>query len=309
MISTIDKYKGCLMGLAVGDAIGTTSEFKPPNTFDPTPRMIGGGPFNLEAGQWTDDTSMTLCLGQSLIDTYPNFNIQDQLQKYWKWYKEGYMSSNGKCFDIGITTASALTKWKRSGGELRAPDTPTSSGNGSIMRLAPIPMRYLTNKNHMILMSEWSSKSTHASQMCIESCIVLSLIISGALLGKSKQEICSSMYGKEFLPYQDKIKSPEVLSIWRDCAYKNKTKEQISGKGFVITTLECALWSFWNAGNYRDTIGLCYERGHDTDTTCAVAGSIAGAYYGYDGIPKEWKNKIAKKELILEMSETLFKLK
>src|SRR5512138_2016303 len=108
-----DRYSGCLVGLAAGDALGTVLEFEAPGSFTPITDMVGGGPFDLEPGQWTDDTSMALCLAASLVERR-EFDPMDQLQRYWKWYHEGYLSSTGMCFDIGSTTSLALMSFRRS---------------------------------------------------------------------------------------------------------------------------------------------------------------------------------------------------
>lgn len=107
----IERYQGCLQGLAAGDAVGTTIEFSPPCTFQPLTDMVGGGPFNLKAGEWTDDMSMALCLAESLI-VCGGFDPEDQLQRYVRWYRTGYLSSNGVCFDIGNTVKAALHKFE-----------------------------------------------------------------------------------------------------------------------------------------------------------------------------------------------------
>ena len=101
------RYRGALLGLAAGDALGTTVEFKPPGSFAPMTEMIGGGPFRLKKGEWTDDTSMALCLASSLIEAR-GFDAKDQMERYTRWWHEGYLSSNGSCFDIGITVSEAL---------------------------------------------------------------------------------------------------------------------------------------------------------------------------------------------------------
>ena len=138
MTSTIITYqqraRGALLGLAVGDAIGTTVEFKPRGSFKPLTDMAGGGPFGLEPGQFTDDTSMALCLAASLIDN--GFDLQDQMERYTRWANEGYMSSNGRCFDIGIATRGALQRFKRNGNPQAGSTDPNSAGNGCLMRLA-----------------------------------------------------------------------------------------------------------------------------------------------------------------------------
>jgi ADP-ribosylglycohydrolase len=134
-----DRYRGCLLGLAVGDALGTTLEFKPPGTFEPITDMMGGGPFGLLPGQWTDDTSMALCLAESLI-ACRGFDPVDQLTRYCRWYREGHLSSTGRCFDIGNTVRAAVERFGRTGEPYPGPTDPRSAGNGSLMRLAPVPL-------------------------------------------------------------------------------------------------------------------------------------------------------------------------
>ena len=109
---TRDKYRGALLGLAIGDALGTTVEFKPPGTFAPITDITGGGPFNLKPGEWTDDTSMALCLAESLLGRR-GFDAKDQMDRYCRWQEEGYLSSNGRCFDIGNTVSGALAKYRQ----------------------------------------------------------------------------------------------------------------------------------------------------------------------------------------------------
>ena len=107
MMEQMERFRGCLLGLAAGDAVGTTVEFKPRGSFEPVIDMVGGGPFQLQPGQWTDDTSMALCLAYSLVET-GRFDADDQMQRYVRWWREGYLSRTGVCFDIGNTIASAL---------------------------------------------------------------------------------------------------------------------------------------------------------------------------------------------------------
>jgi ADP-ribosyl-[dinitrogen reductase] hydrolase len=136
----IQRSRGCLLGLAVGDALGTTLEFKPPGTFTPITDMLGGGPFNLKPGQWTDDTSLALCLAESLIECR-GFNPKDQMERYVRWWKEGHLSSTGECFDIGNTTRTALSAFLKTGNPISGPTDAYSAGNGSLMRLAPARLR------------------------------------------------------------------------------------------------------------------------------------------------------------------------
>lgn len=137
----IKRFKGALLGLACGDAVGTTLEFKPRGTFSPITDMTGGGPFGLRKGEWTDDTSMALCLAASLIEQM-TFDPEDQITRYCNWQSRGYMSSNGECFDIGNTVAAALNRYRIEGKPFAGDTHPMSAGNGSVMRLAPVPMFY-----------------------------------------------------------------------------------------------------------------------------------------------------------------------
>jgi ADP-ribosyl-[dinitrogen reductase] hydrolase len=213
----LDRYLGCLMGLAVGDALGTTLEFKAPGSFEPLTDLVGGGPFNLEPGQWTDDTSMALCLVESLIEK-KGFDPVDQLKRYVRWFRKGYLSSTGKCFDIGTTIRSALVHFEKTGAPYCEVDDPYAAGNGSIMRLAPVPMFY------------------------------------------------------------------------------------------VVKSLEAALWAFHRSRSFREGALLSVNLSNDADTTGAVYGQIAGAFYGYGAIPREWKAKLSHRDLIEFYADRLYRL-
>lgn len=139
------RYRGSLLGLAAGDALGTTAEFKAPGTFSPLKDIVGGGPFNLKPGQWTDDTSMALCLAESLVSRN-GFDAQDQMERYSRWRNEGYLSSTGRCFDIGNTVSQALVRFARTGDPFAGFADPRSAGNGSLMRLAPVPLFFAEDR-------------------------------------------------------------------------------------------------------------------------------------------------------------------
>jgi ADP-ribosylglycohydrolase len=159
-MDTKARYRGSLLGLAVADAIGTTLEFQPPGSFTPIDDMVGGGPFLLEPGQWTDDASMALCLAASLVEKQA-FDPADQMDRYLRWYKEGYMSSNGRCFDVGNTVRDALHRYRQTGDPYAGSTDPYSAGNGSIMRLAPVPMFYGRDPIQAIEQPGQSSRTTH----------------------------------------------------------------------------------------------------------------------------------------------------
>ena len=183
-----DHYKGCLLGLAVGDALGTTLEFKSPGSFAPLTDIEGGGPFALEKGQWTDDTSMALCLAASLVEC-KGFDAQDQMHRYLRWYREGYFSSKEYCFDIGNTVRAALEKFEREREPLAGLQDPRAAGNGSIMRLAPVVLRFACDPFRAVEWAALSSKTTHAAVEAVDACRLMAALLVGLLQGESKADV------------------------------------------------------------------------------------------------------------------------
>ncbi|HEX9091324.1 MAG TPA: ADP-ribosylglycohydrolase family protein, partial [Anaerolineales bacterium] len=191
------RFRGCLLGLAVGDALGTSVEFMPPGSFTPLTDMVGGGKFNLAPGEWTDDTSMALCLAESLVEKQA-FNPVDQLERYLRWYRTGYLSANGRCFDIGIATCNALHRFERNHEPYPGSTAPHTAGCGSLMRLAPIPMFYANDITLAIARSADSSRTTHANSKAVDACRYFGAVLVGALNGYSKDELLSPSALKVF---------------------------------------------------------------------------------------------------------------
>lgn len=306
MINTLDKCKGALLGLAVGDALGTTVEFRSPGTFTPLTDLIGGGVFGLDAGKWTDDTSMALCLADSLIEK-EEFDAFDQLDKYVKWHSEGYNSSTGTCFDIGNTTRQALYLYESSGQPYCGNTDRDSAGNGSIMRLAPIPIFYHNKPKDLLKYSALSSRTTHSSPQCIDACIFMSALIAGGINGMTKEELLSNELTKTFYNSTDIILDATITDILNG-SYKSKEPPQIYSSGYVVKTLEAALWAFYKTTDFESGALKIVNLGDDADTTGAVYGQIAGAYYGLDGIPEKWLKKIYRNFDMEIMTECLYNL-
>src|SRR3954470_13504565 len=176
------RFRGALMGLAVGDAIGTTVEFKPPGSFAPVTDMIGGGPFDLPAGAWTDDTSMALCLAESLVETR-TFDPVDQLRRYVRWYRHGHWSSTGECFDIGNATRAALERFERTGEPYPGDAAPDAAGNGPLMKLAPVPLAFANDPTAAIEHAGESARTTHGAREAIDACRAFAALLLAALNG------------------------------------------------------------------------------------------------------------------------------
>jgi len=288
-----DRFLGCLLGLACGDALGTTLEFQPRGSFTPITSITGGGPFNLAPGEWTDDTSMALCLATSLIKT-GGFNVHDQMERYCRWQETGYLSSTGHCFDIGNTVAAALHRFRQDDNPYAGDSDPFSAGNGSIMRLAPVVLFYFPDEAKVIHYAIESSSTTHAAQECLDACHLLAEILYRALKGMKKSQVLFDSAAVPFLA--NKI---AALALGEYC---HKTEEQIRGSGYVVESLEAALWCFLHTDNYKEAVLRAANLGDDADTTAAVCGQLAGAYYGVKAIPLEWLELLSMRELITQLA-------
>lgn len=293
----LDRFRGCLLGLAVGDAVGTTVEFKPRGTFPQVVDMVGGGPFRLKPGQWTDDTSMALCLTTSLLSKN-GFDPINQMDRYWDWYQNGYMSSTGDCFDIGNTVRQALEKYRKTGNPFSGSTSPDMAGNGSLMRLAPIPMYYFPDLEKTIHFASEASRTTHGAQECIESCQLFAEMLFRALSGMSKEDILFNTLTR--------ISSVKVKRI-ASGAYCGKASSEIHGTGYVIASLEAALWCFYKTDSFELAILQAVNLGDDSDTTAAICGQIAGAYYGETSIPVKWLECIFMRAEITRLADELAK--
>ncbi len=300
------SYRGSLLGLAAADAVGTTLEFKPPGSFTPIDDMIGGGPFRLEPGQWTDDTSMALCLAVSLVEKQA-FDSADQMERYLRWYKEGYMSSNGRCFDIGNTVRDALHRYQQTGDPFAGSTDPYSAGNGSIMRLASVPMFYGRNPVQAIVQSGQSSRTTHGAETAVDACRYFGGLIWGALHGAEKDQLLASHYAP-VAGYWDQHGLTAVIDEIAAGSFKNRQPPDIQGSGYVVKSLEAALWAFYHSDNFRDGCLLAANLGDDADTTAAVYGQLAGAFYGEQAIPAAWQEKLALRSTIESLADRLLEL-
>ena len=300
------RFRGAMLGLAACDAVGTTLEFMPPGSFEPISDMVGGGPFELKAGQWTDDTSMALCLAASLIECF-GFDAKDQMERYCRWWHEGYMSSNGSCFDIGNTVVAALRRFEKDGNPIAGSTDPYSAGNGSIMRLAPVPLVYFNDPANAVVKAAESSLTTHGATVSVDACRYMAAIIVGALYGESKETLLGANYGPE-PGYWDKFPlCPEIASIAAG-SFKTSEPPGIQGTGYAAKSLEAALWAFYKSDDFKSGCLLAANLGDDADTTAAIYGQIAGAHLGVDAIPAEWLAKVADRAKIEKLSDDLFEM-
>ena len=274
----LDAAKGTLLGLAVGDALGTTLEFSARDSLKPVTDIMGGGPFNLDPGVWTDDTSMALCLGESLIYCR-GWKADDCARRFVNWRDHGYMSPTGTCFDIGNTVSAALDRFVRDGDPYAGSNDPNSAGNGGIMRLAPAVIAHHRDAMAATDVAVLQSQITHAADECDDFAFALSAFLhSGNLIDALHR-----------LP-------------------ADTSRAEVKSSGYVRDSYEAAFWAFENTDNFRECIVLAANLAGDADTVAAIAGQIAGRVYGMKGIPVAGLDKLAWREQIETMAADLYAL-
>ncbi len=289
-----DRAMGTLLGLAVGDAVGTTLEFEPRNSFEPINDMVGGGPFHLKPGQWTDDTSMALALAETILEN-DAFDEGDLMERFVQWWQEGRYSCTGRCFDIGNTTRTALERWLETNDPISGSTHPSTAGNGSLMRLAPVAVRYWHDHDRLCEVAARQSRTTHAAAEAVDACVAYAEILADAIAGRTRSEVLRTRASS----LDDRIE--KILSgSWR-----GKRRSRVHSSGYVVHTLEAAIWSVAQTTDFPSAVLLAANLGEDADTTAAVAGQLAGAVYGFSGIPERWRKRVAWSEFIQKLARDL----
>lgn len=281
-----DRARGCLLGLVVGDAVGTTLEFSRRDSHPPLTDMVGGGPFRLQPGEWTDDTSMALCLADSLI-ACGELDQRDLMERFVRWWRAGYNSHNGRCFDIGVTTRQALQRFVDTGDPIAGSTDPNSAGNGSIMRLGPVALRWWGDRERAISAARAQSATTHGASAAVEGCALLAEILVEAIATGDKLSALRSRRAAETSI------APVAAGSWR-----RKERHSIRSSGYVVHTLEAALWCTDRCAGFSDAVLRAANLGDDADTVAAVTGQIAGALWGQSAIPRHWLERLAWREEI-----------
>lgn len=295
-VDPLARHRGCLLGLACGDAVGTTVEFSPRGSFAPLTDMVGGGPFGLAPGEWTDDTSMALCLGASLLHCR-GFDARDQMNRYCNWRNVGYMSSNGRCFDIGITVSSALSRYLADGEPLAGSPDPRAAGNGALMRLAPIPMYFMADAQATWHFAGESTRTTHGAAQAIACSQLFAWMLREALMGAPREAI--------FAPRCPHPLADAPTAALAEGSWRGKSVDAIRGSGHCLAALEASIWCFANTDSFESAVLAAANLGDDADTTAAICGQLAGAHYGVDAIPAHWLERLAMREEIDAMAAAL----
>lgn len=310
-----NKMKGSYFGFIIGDALGVPAEFKSRTDLQQEPfvDMVGYGSHNQPAGTWSDDSSMTLATMEWLNEQVGNVYHYDTLMdKFKRWLMDGEYTPYGNIFDYGYATSAAIKRYMSGHKPLECGGTTSNSnGNGSLMRILPIAFRcykdLLNEETVAKTLIEEISALTHAHLRSKMACFLYSAIIAHLLAGETKKEAMingvhsfKKMYETETneLPYYERLFDVE--------SFQNKHEDEIESSGYVVHTLEAALWCFLNSDNYQECVLKAVNLGDDSDTVAAIAGGLAGLYYGYDALPQTWVQQIANKEWVDQLIDSFF---
>lgn len=295
MSEEADRAIGALIGLATGDAVGTTLEFTLRDVRPPLTDMIGGGPFELAPGQWTDDTAMAIALANSLTER-GGFEPRDCITRFVNWFRWGAYSCTGTCFDIGIATANALRRFETDGDPFAGSTDPKSAGNGSLMRLSPVAIWGVRRgEAETARVAREQSRLTHGAAECLAACEGYALLTARAIQGASKAEILAPFHRD----------APPAIAAVLAGSWRGKTRDAISSSGYVVDSLEAALWCVDRGSDFEETILLAANLGDDADTVAAITGQLAGAIYGASAIPAGWLAKLAWRDEIEALARKL----
>ena len=304
MIDFLSRARGALVGLAVGDALGTTNEFQPAGSFEPITDMVGGGVFDLEPGQWTDDTSMALCLADSLLaqGRYDSFDV---MERYDRWRKDGYRSSTGTCFDIGNQVMRSLWDFEVNQRVPRTAQRITRAGNGAIMRLAPVVIAGFEHREirEIVATAGLSARETHYSVEAEAATEVFAALLVGALLGWAPEHIINVGWASTG-PAFDEV-AARVIS--RDPAERAAWENDTSG--YIVNGLRLAVHGLLDFGSFDEAVLAIANMGGDADTNAAIYGQLGGAYFGVEAIPASWRSTLYQGEEIDALARALVDLR
>ena len=304
---TVKQVEAVLLGVAVGDALGVPAEFQPRGTFEIT-GMTGFGTHNQPPGTWSDDTSLTLCLADAMADNWTSRELLGKTaENFIRWFEDAEFTAHGNVFDIGISTSKAIRNLKNGVQPAESGCRGANeNGNGSLMRIAPLVFLIADKPEaERFALTKAVSSITHAHAWSVAACFIYLEYLRKLLGGVDKKTAYVELQndfrgggphiGSETLGKYAQLLRGDISAL---------PESDIQSGGFVVHTLEAAMWCFLTTENYRDAVLKAVNLGDDTDTTAAVTGGIAGLYYGFGegGIPQEWINSLARASYILKIA-------
>jgi ADP-ribosylglycohydrolase len=290
-----DRFLGALIGLAIGDALAAATQFRKAGTFTPVGDLLGGGPFDLPRGAWSDDTSMALCLAESLLEAN-GFDPRDQVERYGQWQQQGHLSATGQCLGITAGTAKALAqaRWRRQ--LFSGSHDPNQLDPEVLSRVAPAVLFYFPNPVDAVTFASEQARTTCQAPGAVEACKLLGAWLVGALAGQAKSAALAP--------------PPELLDVGtlRSGAASLAATAGTSPEpkaGNVLEALDAAVWAFRSTDNFRDGALKAVNLGGNSDVVAAAYGQLAGAHYGVGAIPATWRTSLVGADLIEGFADRL----
>jgi ADP-ribosylglycohydrolase len=292
-----ERFQGALVGLAVGDALAANTQFRKPGTFAPVGDLLGGGPFDLPRGAWTDDTAMALLLAESLLER-DGFDAHDQVQRYARWQREGYGSATGQCVGITANAARALSTAQYKRQPFAGSHDPEQLDKDPLSRVAPVVMFHFADAATAISRAAEAARITAQAPAVLDCMRLLAAMIHLALSGRDKPAILRPSRES----WITSSTRPEVLAVFEG-SYIVRQPPEITGGGTIVQALEAALWAFQRSDSFREGALLAANLGRDSDVVTAAYGALAGAHHGVSAIPGIWRNSLMKHELIIDTAD------
>ena len=303
------QLRSGVIGHAVGDALGVPVEFKSREELmrDPVCDMRSYGTHGMPAGTWSDDTSMEIALMQSLIDR-KTIDYEDIMNNFVKWYRDDEFTATGITFDVGGTCAGAIGNYYRRGTDpLQCGGAGVSNnGNGSLMRI--LPLAYICHAQNIVGQARYEltrniSSLTHAHEISVLGCYIYVNYVCHLLDGEDAKTAYEHTKQDDYSMFTNDAKTAYERVLAANIAAFDAA--DISGSGYVVSSLEAALWCLLNSTSYKDATLKAVNLGKDTDTVGAITGSLAGICYGYDNIPQEWVNQLQRRDYLLSLCDEL----
>ena len=300
-----NQYLAAIIGHAVGDAMGIPTEFSKREELlkNPVLEMIDSPDLGLPAGSWSDDTAMEIATIDSFIHK-KCFDYKDIMDRWVKWISESEYTPTGVTFDIGRTCLKAIKKYCNGSAPLQCGSTSINeNGNGSLMRILPVALyAYMRNLDDISIqrLTDEMSSLTHAHEVSRLGCYIYVQFVICLLKEYEKEDAYRYVQDLDYSSYN--VNSINLYTRILDGQIEGQILDDIKSTGYIVDTLECVLWIFMNARNYKEAIIASTNIGGDTDTIGAIVGSMAGIYYGIDSIPSKWLDKLQRKEYLVELT-------
>jgi ADP-ribosylglycohydrolase len=294
-----ERFHGTLVGLAVGDALAANTQFRKPGSFGTVGDLLGGGPFDLPRGAWTDDTAMALLLAESLLEC-SGFDARDQVYRYALWQREGYGSATGQCVGISANAARAIATAQYKQKPFAGSHDPEQLDKDPLSRVAPVVMFYFADPAAAVAQAAESARITAQAPLVLDCVRLLAAMLHQALSGREKDQILRPPRELWIGPNP----RPELLTVYEG-SYTRRQPPEITGGGHIVQALEAALWAFHHADSFRQGALLAANLGRDSDVVTATYGALAGAHHGVSAIPGIWRNSLMKQEVIMDTADRL----